>query len=273
MRRLLLLLALALSCLPVAAEEAVRFQPPEGSKKEDVQKCAAAFEKRLAAYGYDGIKGSVEESEDKSLQVVLKSESGWTAAMLEKATSLARLPAKTVEIRQRAELTDVQREQFKPGKWDSPKDDKAPKGMHWFRNLDADTLAEDVSGPAEHRIGTVTLLRDDTTVRLTEMGKPRATSDGDKRITYTLASGAAKRLRSAFVPGNGCGMYFVIDGKAVGKAILDIVGIEDSTRDITVSGWESELRLIEAVIHNPFPFALKPVAADKEKPKDDEGKK
>lgn len=245
--------------LAVRAEDSIYFDGPKDAKKEDLAKCASAMAKRMEGAGYEGISGSVEEK-DGALRVELKCETGWTAEMAEKAKNSARVAAQKVELRFTRGITDAEREQFKPGRWDEPSKDKAPKGFMWARTRTT-TLEEACSGEGDSKRGPVMLVKTEPLCSKADFGKLTKIKNNfgsDECDGYFLSQGATKKLQAQFRDEQEISVALWIDDHVLAERLT--VSIRYSTtaldRAELVVNSRDFVRNVEPAIQNPMPFAL-----------------
>jgi hypothetical protein len=125
-----MLAILMLTAQPVQ-DDCTFFRTPESATAEDASKAAQAFATRCRNYGYKGIQTTVVERDGRKLIQVL-CDLGLTPEMKSVLNDFARLSGTSVELRfPAAALTDVEKEQFRPGA--RAADDTAPPGTKWFR--------------------------------------------------------------------------------------------------------------------------------------------
>jgi hypothetical protein len=270
MRRTSVLLLVLTACSIWAEESPLCLELPREATKEQAAKCSDALQKRCKAYGFDGVTGAVVES-GALLRVELTCKTGFSDAMRQTVTKLARLPAQKVELRFVREMTPAEREQFVPGPWEDPSKDKAPKDAVWTRMIDEDFR----DAPA-----VVTLLRYSPVVSLKELGalvQPEPDKwNPDPRPTYVLSKETTKRIQNAFTPPKksddlmtpntfdpSVWVALVIDGKAVdvrGSLRLPIWdnggGAEVKLAQATLEVAKDWSRTFEAVVRFPMPFGL-----------------
>lgn len=251
------------------------FNVPKDAKDEELKMAANGIAARCKFYGYAGIKANVIERNGIKI-ISLSAESGFSQEMKDKLVILGRCAAQKIELGFCYEMTEREKEQFKPGHWDNPQEDKAPKGTRWVRMLKEDTLEDDT----QQGIGPVVLLRNEI-ISQSEFQRRHPSSRSVWLLTKAATQKASKfsKLDGIYggsyydiLPGKGNSQakvdsFFLIDGKAVrgAKVITAKCEYNQFLFKITATNWLSEAYifsdgnhrdLFETVLQNPLPFAL-----------------
>lgn len=126
-----------------STEDCVFYRTPENAAAEDVTRSAQAMAARCKNYGYKGIHTTVVERDGRKLVQVL-CDGGLTPEMKATIDLFAGISGSAIELRFPVVLTDIEKQQYRPGA--KPSEDKAPPGMRWFRfrsSEDAPVLLKD----------------------------------------------------------------------------------------------------------------------------------
>lgn len=233
---------LLLSMAATAAEDCLYYRAPDAASPEDLTKAAQAMAARCRNYGYKGIQTVVMEHEGRKVVQVL-CESGLTPEMKAVLNAFGRMSGSSAELRFPVVLTEVKKEQYRPGL--RPSDDRAPAGTKWYRFRIPDE--------------TPILLRDDPVVTRGEI-QMRTIHDktGSPRMFWDISQLQSREIRDAERSGKLGSPYLVMDGWAIESVALNTLEKNEEGRIVPASRlyFTPTSHIVQEALANPMPFML-----------------
>jgi len=233
---------LLLAAGATSAEDCLYYRAPDAASPEDLTKAAQAMATRCRNYGYKGIQTLVLEREGRKVVQVL-CESGLTPEMKAVMNAFGRMSGSSVELRFPAVLSDVEKQQYRPGF--RPSDDRAPSGTKWVRFRIPDE--------------TPVLLRDDPSVTRGEI-QIRTVKDrtGTPRMFWDISQLQSRELRDAERKGKLGSPYLVMDGWAIESVALNTLERNEEGRIVPAARlyFTPTSHIVQEALANPMPFML-----------------
>ncbi len=239
---MLLIAGLLLSVAATPPEDYLYYRIAESASPEDIAKAAQAMTTRCRNYGYKGVQTAVIEREGRKV-VQVTCEGGRTPEMKAVLNGFGRMSGSAVELRFPVVLTDVEKEQYRPG--DRPADDKAPAGTKWFRFRNVDEAP--------------VLLRDELVVTRGEI-QMRMVKDrsGSPKSFWDISQLPSREIRDAERKGKLGTPYLIMDGWAIEAVTLNTLEKNEEGKVVPAARlyFTPTSRIVQEALANPMPFML-----------------
>lgn len=269
MRRLSAPVLLLMAAL-AGAEDLVLACPADASLEEATQ-ASDRLKARLEAWGYLDLtsRAFVRDPEGKEVLeatpgsrwfVAVSAKSDFTEPMRRRILAFASIPARTLEFRHIRNSSVAEEEQFPPGAWDRPEDDRAPAGAAWHRMVRWDSSA-DVAETDGRKTGPMVLLNDEVAVARQDLVDWRRTDGPPERRKYTIhvggkSGGRLQKWIHEGPAGTTWRLCLVVDGKAMNLGDLVATASGNTANQAFITLAYEHGRWIRALTLFPLPFPL-----------------
>ncbi|MBI2922893.1 MAG: hypothetical protein HYY18_17705 [Planctomycetes bacterium] len=259
----LLILCLAAAPLLARAGEPVVFEGPEKATRAELEKCAAALTKRLAAAGLKGMKATAVEKEGKrTVEVTSKEEI--PGEIRWRIETFAAFAAQKPVLKFSRQLTEEEKAQgFSLQKVDDPKTAEAPRGTTWAFGLGVDLKPDRRYGLGD----VVVLLRDAPYVSWSELSI-LAKSDSEWTLKLTAAStrllleDSTKGAKDKTAPYTWVRITFDTFCLVHDTQVM-LSNDKGPLKEGTIALPAALAENLEIILRNPMPYALKRTGAGK----------